>query len=240
VILNSFLKKIFYFLSFTSIALLLVSCGGGGSDEKDDSTTVPGTAATASLGFDIKTFSFTWTDVSDATFYRVMENPDGVSGFTQVSGDIASGAQSFNHEVALYQRINASYFLQSCNSAGCTDGDTISITGTLTDAVGYFKASSGDSGDEFGLDVALSADGKTMAVGAQHESSGVIGDEDDDTQASAGAAYVFTNSGSGWSQQAYIKADAPMSGEFFGLVMCWPSVRRLRARGEFIFLLVAE
>ena len=200
---NPFIK----FLSSITIlcfVAFLASCGGGGGDKDDDSTTAPVTAASAALGFDIKTFRFTWTDVSDATFYRLMENPDGVSGFTQVSGDIAPGAQSFDHTVALYLRAGASYFLQSCNSVGCTDGSTISITDTLATAIGYFKSSNTASGDEFGIDVALSADGTTLAVGARIESN------------STGAVYVFAKNSGSWVKQADITATAAATGDAFG------------------------
>ena len=73
----------------------------------------------------------------------------------------------------------------------------------------YVKASNADSGDHFGNVVALSADGNTMAVAAYWEASattGVNGDQADNSRPQAGAAYVFTRSGETWSQQAYLKA----------------------------------
>ena len=73
----------------------------------------------------------------------------------------------------------------------------------------YVKASNTGAGDYFGSFVALSADGNTMAVAAHWESSaatGVNGKQDDDSLPQAGAVYVFTRSGSTWTQQAYLKA----------------------------------
>ncbi len=73
----------------------------------------------------------------------------------------------------------------------------------------YVKASNAEGGDHFGSTVALSDDGDTMAVAAYWESSGaagVNGDEADNSIPQAGAAYVFTRSGTTWTQQAYIKA----------------------------------
>lgn len=73
----------------------------------------------------------------------------------------------------------------------------------------YVKASNADHGDEFGHAVVLSADGNTMAVSAFWEASGakgVNGNQDDNSIPQAGAVYVFTRSGSRWTQQAYIKA----------------------------------
>ena len=83
----------------------------------------------------------------------------------------------------------------------------------------YVKASNPGQSDHFGGNVALSADGNTMAVSAYFEASaatGVNGNQNDDSIPQAGAAYVFTRIGTTWSQQAYIKASntgrAPAAG----------------------------
>ncbi|HEY7444179.1 MAG TPA: hypothetical protein VH701_17245, partial [Vicinamibacterales bacterium] len=74
-------------------------------------------------------------------------------------------------------------------------------------------------GDQFGVSLALSDDGNTMAVGALTEDSaspGINGDQTDNSASSAGAVYVFTRTGSTWSQQAYVKAGNPDPGDMFG------------------------
>ena len=71
----------------------------------------------------------------------------------------------------------------------------------------YLKASNTAPFAEFGFAVSVSDD--TIVVGAHHEesaASGVDGDQVNQDARSAGAAYVFTRSGSTWSQQAYLKA----------------------------------
>ena len=73
----------------------------------------------------------------------------------------------------------------------------------------YVKASNAGQSDLFGMNVALSADGNTMAVAAPWERSaatGINGDQNDDSLPQAGAVYVFTRAGDSWSQQAYVKA----------------------------------
>jgi hypothetical protein len=73
----------------------------------------------------------------------------------------------------------------------------------------YVKASNAGQSDLFGMNVALSADGNTMAVAAPWEKSaaeGINGDQNDDSLPQAGAVYVFTRSGDSWQQQAYVKA----------------------------------
>jgi HJR/Mrr/RecB family endonuclease len=82
-------------------------------------------------------------------------------------------------------------------------------SGTTWSQEAYVKASNTGAGDSFGVDVALSSDGSTLAVGALLEDSaatGIDGDQTGNTATSAGAAYVFARSGTAWSQQAYVKA----------------------------------
>jgi hypothetical protein len=81
----------------------------------------------------------------------------------------------------------------------------------------YLKASNTDTGDQFGVAVAISGD--TVVVGALGESSnatGVNGDQNDNSDPNAGAAYVFVRSGGVWSQQAYLKASNTGSNDLFG------------------------
>ena len=76
----------------------------------------------------------------------------------------------------------------------------------------YVKPMAIDAGDLFGIAVALSADGNSLAVGSFDEdgSSRGINGVADNKSAGSGAAYVFTRIGTQWSQQAYIK---PSNGE---------------------------
>jgi hypothetical protein len=81
----------------------------------------------------------------------------------------------------------------------------------------YLKASNAGAGDGFGISVAIS--GTTIVVGAYSEdsqSAGSGGDQADNSAPGSGAAYVFTRSGSGWTQQAYLKASNPGFGDSFG------------------------
>ena len=73
----------------------------------------------------------------------------------------------------------------------------------------YVKASNAEQSDHFGASVALSRDGSTMAVSAHWESggaTGIDGDQGDNSIPQAGAVYIFTRTGTTWTQQAYVKA----------------------------------
>ncbi len=83
----------------------------------------------------------------------------------------------------------------------------------------YVKASNTEAQDNFGMSLALSSDGNTLAVGARSESSnatGINGNQADNSAPYSGAAYVFTRAGGAWSQQTYIKASNTGQGDWFG------------------------
>lgn len=81
----------------------------------------------------------------------------------------------------------------------------------------YLKASNTDAFDLFGWSVAIS--GNRVIVGAKHESggsTGVNGNESDNSQWAAGSVYVFVQSNGTWSQEAYLKASNASAGDRFG------------------------
>lgn len=83
----------------------------------------------------------------------------------------------------------------------------------------YIKASNTGANDTFGARLALSADGGTLAVGAQLEDSagqGVDAIQDDDSAQEAGAVYLFTREGSTWTQSAYVKGSNTEAYDEFG------------------------
>jgi len=84
----------------------------------------------------------------------------------------------------------------------------------------YVKASNTNAGDAFGGDVVLSGDGHTLAVGANGEDSAALGPGGDQTNNDAetsGAVYVFSDAGSGFVQEAYLKASNTGAYDAFGL-----------------------
>ncbi len=81
----------------------------------------------------------------------------------------------------------------------------------------YLVASNLDEYDYFGWSVDISGD--TLVVGAYREDSnatGVGGNQSDNSMDVAGAAYVFTRSGSTWTQTAYLKSSSTEANGIFG------------------------
>jgi hypothetical protein len=80
----------------------------------------------------------------------------------------------------------------------------------------YLKASNTGANDLFGGSVSVSGD--TVVVGANNEDSnatGVSGNQNDNSAANSGAAYVFVRDGTTWSQQAFLKASNTGAGDRF-------------------------
>jgi hypothetical protein len=181
--------------------------------------TTPPTAATLTVSFDIKQLKFTWNAVSGATFYRLLQNPDSVSGFTQVGGDLTALSATIDIAVHRHDFPNARYVLDTCNSGGCTSSNQVNTIGAALQTIGYFKASNTEAYDQFGIVLAISGDGNTLAVGAPAEASnatGINGDQNNNNAVNAGAIYIYARSGSAWTQQAYVKASNTKAGDAFG------------------------
>ena len=91
--------------------------------------------------------------------------------------------------------------------AGLDDPGWVSLQAAIAKAVGQQaklvagEVTSDTASDRFGYSVAL--DGDTALVGAFRDTD-------------RGSVYVFSRSGSGWTQQALLTANGGLSGDFFG------------------------
>jgi hypothetical protein len=93
------------------------------------------------------------------------------------------------------------------DGAGSASGSVYVFTrsGTTWTQTAKLTAADGAADDRFGYSVALSGD--TAIVGAQF---------DDDAGSNSGSAYIFTRSGSAWTQQAKLIAADAAAGDRFG------------------------
>ncbi|HIB49264.1 MAG TPA: integrin [Flavobacteriaceae bacterium] len=83
----------------------------------------------------------------------------------------------------------------------------------------YIKASNPNVVDQFGDYLDIDDAGTTLLVGAANEDSsavGINGNQVDNSALSSGAAYVFYHNGSGWAQEAYLKASNTEANDQFG------------------------
>lgn len=210
------------------LALMLTACGGGAGDAPDDSDDPAALGASLppplnlSVAYDAKRYAFRWAPVAGATHYELLEDPDGPGPLPEqrVASDLTHAEASWALDGPLHRRVNASYRVRACTRAAC-GSPTAPLVPDVARAIGYFKASNTGAGDGFGTAVALSPDGRTLAVGAIAESSGARGafavpPPDDDTITRAGAVYIFVREAGHWRQQAYLKASDTSAHALFG------------------------
>ncbi len=150
--------------------------------------------------------------------------------FVALSGNGSTLAVAAHFEPSAAKGVNGDQNDESIPEAGAAY--VFTRAGATWSQQAYLKASNtgrassgaeedfGD-GDQFGFSIALSGDGNTLAVSAISEDSRAsnINTNDfqnDDSAASSGAVYVFTRSGTTWSQQAYVKASNSEAGDLFG------------------------
>ena len=105
---------------------------------------------------------------------------------------------------------------------GASDSGAVYVfsrTGADWTQEAYIKASNTGARDHFGSSVSLSADGTRLAVGAYGEASSatdVDSNQADNAAAYSGAVYVFSRTGTTWTQEAYIKASNTGQWDTFG------------------------
>lgn len=138
------------------------------------------------------------------------------------SGDLFGGVVAISGDTIVAGAMNESSGTSGVNSTPDESKNrsgaayVFTRSGTIWNEEAYLKASNPDSLDFFGWSVAVSGD--TVVVGCPMEagsSTGVNNPENNDAPR-AGAAYVYSRSGSTWSQEAYIKASNTEGGDNFG------------------------
>lgn len=222
-------RALFSFL----LATTLVACGSHHDDPAGNSggsgvaayaaqAEAPQMPAGFAVSYAEKSANFTWQPVPGASAYAVFQDPDGSGPLPSVPiGTVTSTA--FAHELGLPPTwINVTYAVQACNSAGCSTPSTpVTLDAPLVFAT-MTAADPSYGGQRYGGRVALSKDGRTLAVASPGETSGapgVNGDMFDHTTLNEGSVYVYVRSGTGWRQQAFIKTSVARRFQSFGLTM---------------------
>lgn len=198
------------------LAAAITACGGGSGSSGSAGTGTGGgqQASPASVNVvanGIKTLRFSWEAVPGAESYKLSENVDGSSGFTEIAADISASATTYDLVVPLAERTNAQYILSACTQSGCADSDAFSPADeVLNAAIGYLKAQAGSTGrgivttGQFGIAMDMSDDGKMMVVSAKGED----GDR--------GGVYVYRMGDNGWELNGALQPPVADPGDEFG------------------------
>ena len=189
----------------------------GSSGESSSATGIDGTQSDTSMAFAGATYVFTRSGTTwSQQAYIKASNTRATAHFgndVALAGDTLAVGSIFESSNAT--GIGGNQADASMNNAGAAY--VFKRTGTTWSQQAYVKASNTAAGAEFGCSVALSGD--TLAVGAQVDASaasGINGNQGDTSAPGAGAAYVFTRTGTTWAQQAYVKASNPLTNTYFG------------------------
>ncbi|MFA0603669.1 hypothetical protein, partial [Vibrio amylolyticus] len=127
-----------------------------------------------------------------------------------------------NGSLLKYLEEEASFFVMASVPSGDTEQTSelsySTSTSDLLEYQQYLKASNAGEDDNFGAELALSGDGRVLAVGVLYEDSGDVTTPEDDEKSYSGAVYIYRdleNNGR-WTQTAYLKATTPVDNDYFG------------------------
>ena len=99
----------------------------------------------------------------------------------------------------------AQYYVNACNSSGCTSSNVVGVDGEQLVAMGYIKPTRATGQLFFGTNVALSADGKTLAVLMAAQLGGYV-------RSAVVHVYRKTTATSGWRREAQLLPSTVQSG----------------------------
>jgi hypothetical protein len=184
-------RQALYLLTLATLSLTISSCGGGNDSPQASRQIV---AQLVQQGY-LKASN---TEANDVFGYSValagdtlaVGVPGEASAATGINGNQVDNSAPNSGAVYVFTRTNGIWSQQA-----------------------YLKASNTETNDGFGGSVAL--DGDTLAVGATGEAS-ANGNQTNNSAPESGAAYVFTRTGSTWTQQAYVKASNAEGLDLFG------------------------
>lgn len=197
-------------LPLLSAAFALCGCGGGDGDGA--SNALAPTLALSVAVQDIKTLRLSWNGIDQATSYRLFVETDASAARVPVA---TLPANTTLHDIGVFlpELVNARYILQTCDAGGCNDAALANVaTALLNSAAGRFPGTV--TKDEMGIAVTLSANGRTLAVGAPGDDRQVV---------DSGAVYLFTRSPAGWVARAPVQAPTPATGDRFGVALALSS-----------------
>jgi hypothetical protein len=106
-----------------TFTLALSAPSGGASIGADATATIsihdndPPSAPALTVGATTKQLTFSWASVLGATYYQLLQNPDG-SGFTRVLSDLTATSATLDVAVHRHAWVKTQYQLEACNAHG--------------------------------------------------------------------------------------------------------------------------
>lgn len=204
-----------------AVLLMLDGCGGGGDNPLQGPPNPPGPggapgafAATLFYSVNSKTFNAAWNPSTGATRYRVSLKRTSATDFQRLTDNLSATTEEFEFAVGFTVEWEAAAVrVEACNASGCTAAPDVPMLphrpGAVQAQKEYLKSNLARSGDAFGMSVATSADGTTLAVGAPMEDGNA-------TAPDTGTVRVYVRAGATWSLQATLTALNAEASDQFG------------------------
>ncbi|VAX00923.1 High-affnity carbon uptake protein Hat/HatR [hydrothermal vent metagenome] len=201
------------------VSVFFISSCGGAKSSAPVVLSAPTTPVNVTLSYDVNQINFSWDTTNGATSYQLLSQLTPTGEFVAIQEATISTTTSLTIPVHLHNWVTAQYKIRSCNSLGCIDTNAIAVKNQSANAIGYFKASNNNAGDEFGTAVALSGDGNTMAIAAPKEDSFNVSVLDDNSAIDSGMVYIYKKINNKWQFQQYIKPSLIQQGAEFGAAL---------------------
>ena len=233
--------------------LLLTACGGSDSNSSDNnalnssfnlSTLSAANLSNTDGSGTVRQLALTWENAAESSAatgisYTICASDDSQENGCAVLAEVSDTLSTTIELDSLINALSESYFVIASNEDESVSSSEMNLSAeTITEMIGYFKASNTQSGQYFGYSIAMSADGETLAISAYRESSaasGINGDEvyadeveDEDGTvieesvnyaSSAGAVYIYKQIDGIWQKTAYLKASNSEERDSFGIAL---------------------
>jgi trimeric autotransporter adhesin len=155
------------------LTLTLPGCGGNPTPPAAAVSVIGGTSpaiqVTASLST-VKRLTLTWSspELALAQTARVLEDPDGDGPLpARQLTEVPAADATATIEVFLPTAWRASYHVSLCNGSQCVDSAPLGLGDALERYAGRLKSTTPQVNQSFGETVALSRDGRVLAVGVE-------------------------------------------------------------------------
>ena len=157
---------------------------------------------------DSTTLYYTLTNSSDFSVSSgsfTINSNSGSFNVTPTADNTTEGSETFQVEIRIGS--TSGTIVTTSNSITINDTSTSPASWSSPASDAKLLASDAESSDSFGRSVSISSNGTIAIVGAPNEDTGFT---------NAGAAYIYTRSGTSWTQQAKIQALDKAAYDAFG------------------------
>ena len=175
------------------------------------------TAIVGAYGEDTGATSAGATSAGAAYIFTWSETSSSWSEQEKIQASDKQASDFFGFSVSISEDGNTAIVGAYGEDTGGSDAGAAYIftrSGTSWSEQQKIQASDKQASDQFGRSVSISDDGNTAIVGAYLEDTGAT--EEDTGVTDAGSAYIFTRSGTTWTQQRKIQASDKQAYDLFG------------------------